>query len=110
MNIVKEETVWFDVDSTLVFSHEGDIVIDYYGEQRSVRPHKEHISFLKSLKARGYHVKVHSNNGWKWAANVVMALGLQNYVDEVLTKPYKVIDDEQPEAWLPQSIYIKETK
>ena len=108
MKVILEEIVYFDVDKTLVFHHEGTIVVDYYGEPRHLRPHKEHIAFLKALKARGYHIKVHSNNGAVWAANVVTALQLEQFVDEVLTKPYKIIDDEHPKAWMPKNIYIED--
>lgn len=109
MKITLENPVYCDVDKTLCFSHEGDIKVDYYGEDRYIRPHVEHISFLKSLKARGCHIKVQSHNGALWAANVVRALGLEDYVDEVITKPFKIIDDEDPKSWLPHTIYIQET-
>lgn len=109
MKLTKEEVVYCDVDNTLVFSHEGDISVDYYGELRFVRPHLEHIQFLKSLKARGCIIKVHSHNGAQWAYNVCVALGLNDIVDECLTKPYKVIDDEPIEKWT-RVIYVPEPK
>ncbi len=106
MLVTREEPVYCDVDKTLCFSHEGNIKVDYYGEERLIRPHVEHISFLKSLHSRGYHIKVHSHNGVEWAANVIRALGLEDYVHEVLNKPFKIIDDQDPKSWLPHTVYI----
>lgn len=106
MQIILKETVYFDIDDTLCFSHQGDIEVDYYGQPRTIRPHNEHISFLKSLKARGYHITCHSGNGAQWAANVVKALGLEEFVDECRTKPFKVIDDKPLDNWMPTVVYI----
>lgn len=107
-----EQIVYCDVDETLVlwkkeFNHATKIV-NYYGDKVYVEPHYSHIQFLKSLKARGCYIIVHSNNGWAWAEEVVKLLKLEEYVDEVKTKPYKIIDDTNPLEWLPPTIYIKE--
>lgn len=106
MNVITQEIILVDVDDTLAFSHQGDIEVDYYGQKRLIRPHLEHVSFLKSLKARGYYITVHSHNGAVWAANVVKALGLEEFVDECKNKPFKIIDDQPLINWAPNVIFI----
>jgi len=112
MRVNKNELrVCVDVDLTLVRPCRMDEVpnrlIDYYGEPRYRKPMLNNIALLKSYKARGYEVTVHSANGWQWAQNVVEALGLQQYVDEVATKFLKAVDDLPPNAWLPQ-VFVPE--
>lgn len=109
MKIVKNEQIaYFDVDDTLVSSHEGELVVSYYGEKRKVKPHKEHMSFMKSLKERGYYIIVHSNNGYAWAETIVKALKLEDYVDQVMSKPAKVVDDSPAQNWIPTTIWIQD--
>lgn len=114
MVVTKNEQIsYFDVDETLVLWKKQktsllDIKANYYGESVYLTPHKKHIQFLKSLKSRGGYIVVHSGNGWAWAEEVVKLLKLEEYVDEVKTKPYKIIDDTNPSEWLPPTIYIKE--
>ena len=42
---------------------------------------------------------MHSGNGAEWAAQVVKALKLEEYVDSVETKPSKIVDDKPMEDW-----------
>lgn len=109
MKVIRnEQIIWCDVDSTLIEHHEGTITVDYYGEKRKVKPHQEHISFLRSLKKRGCYIIVHSNNGYVWAETIVKALKLEDTVDQIMSKPYKVIDDAAPELWMPRNIWIQD--
>lgn len=113
MKVTQNEMIsYFDVDETLVYwikePQMFNIKADYYGKEVLIKPHNKHIEFLKSLKARGGYIVVHSGNGWAWAEQVVKLLKLEDYVDEVKTKPYKIIDDTHPDSWLPPTIYIKE--
>lgn len=104
--IRNEQIIWCDVDSTLIEHHQGNLTVSYYGEERLVTPHLEHISFLRSLKARGCYIIVHSNNGYAWAETIVKALKLEDVVDQVMSKPFKVIDDAPAETWMPMNIWI----
>ena len=105
-----ENVVYVDVDSTLiervglrsVFTHE----LDYYGQQWIVDPKDKNIEFMKSLKARGYYVIVHSSNGWLHAKKVVELLKLEVFVDEVKTKSNKYIDDDPVENWFGSRIHF----
>lgn len=105
-----ELIVWCDVDSTLIrkLDYEYGLKLDYYGQPYFAIPIKSNIEFMKSLKARGCHIIVHSNNGHKWAEQVVRALKLENYVDEIKTKPFKVLDDEIASKWIPTVINLGE--
>jgi predicted HAD superfamily phosphohydrolase YqeG len=96
--ITNELRVAVDVDNTIIkwvnSPTENSKTVSYYGTSKEVEPNQAVIAFVKSLKQRGYHVTVHSNNGWQWAKNVVEALELESVVDLVCTKSSKCIDDE----------------
>lgn len=109
-----EQICYFDVDETLVkwsskkVNSDTNIKADYYGQKVYLQPYFQHINFLKAMKARGAHIIVHSGNGWAWAEQVVNLLNLQEYVDEIKSKPTKVVDDSPYENWMPTRIFIKE--
>lgn len=114
MKIVKSELlIYVDVDETLIFNCQMNdkeaIKANYYDAYKWVRPHLKHINFIKSLKARGYYVIVHSANGWKWALEIVQLLHLEEFVHEVKAKPIKYLDDSSCEEWFGQRVYLEET-
>lgn len=116
MKVITKDVVLCDVDDTLVewvappYNTEDDLLcLDFYGMPKYVREIKVHTEFLKSLKVRGYYVRVHSGNGALWAEQVVKALGLQDYVDSIETKPAKVIDDKPNNNWMPKPIYLRQS-
>lgn len=113
MNIIDNElTVIFDVDDTLVLwgkpiGEETRRFIDPHTKKvEYLKPHDEHIQILKQQKGRGYHVTVWSAAGWAWAKTVIDTLGIQDYVDEIRSKPVKVFDDVSADKIL-NVIYIK---
>ncbi len=97
--IHNENIVCFDVDGTLVIpdthpvSREITIVNPYSNTPGEYRIHHGHVELMKIYKGRGCFVRVWSHGGVKWAEAVVAALGLQEYVDSIETKPAKLIDD-----------------
>ena len=108
-------TTPFDVDRTLVFwvpvgqePPKNALEIDYYGEKVFVVPHEEHVQLLKATMARGRGVLVWSGNGYKWAHNVLKALG---FTDKdpiyVMSKPAGYVDDLPCNEWMGNRIYIK---
>lgn len=121
MIINDKNVVLVDVDGTLIKWVDAEIFnisgmgsspnyngiheIDFYGMPKFCREITVHTEFLKSLKARGYFIRVHSGNGAAWAANVVKALKLEAYVDSIETKPVKVIDDKPCDDWI-HPIYL----
>lgn len=123
-----DQTVFCDVDDTLVLWSptqeqsdssgiwiecpgsyaliDGELVTSPSWKQKLV-PHSKHVEQLKQHKARGHTVVVWSAGGWEWARAVVEALGLQQYVDLVISKPTWCYDDLPPNEYMPKSIWIK---
>jgi FMN phosphatase YigB (HAD superfamily) len=106
-------TVYFDVDDTLVMwkldwdeSIENQIVfIPDTSGRVPVLLHTKHIELLKRHKEAGDVVVVWSQGGSDWAEAVVKTLGIEEYVDVILTKPTKYYDDLPAALWLPPCSY-----
>lgn len=110
MNVLENENiVCIDVDDTLVIwnvppGREGETVLfNNFGYAEWLLPHQAHIRLLKQFKVRGQHVIVWSQGGYQWAREVVKCLGLENYVDAVMSKPKWIIDDLPASAWMKRS-------
>lgn len=101
-----ERVICFDVDDTLIiwdnfsFNLLGkiryghvEITCPHDGARTRHRAHQRHIKFLKRIKAKGFTVVVWSQSGTAWAEAAVLALGLEDYVDIVMSKPEKCVDD-----------------
>jgi hydroxymethylpyrimidine pyrophosphatase-like HAD family hydrolase len=111
-----EMTIFFDVDDTLIFwdnkcmrPFDGavEITCPHDGMKTWHRVHERHVGFLKKQKAKGYAVIVWSASGTKWAEAVVKKLGLESYVDFVMSKPIKWVDDlSNPEHLVGTHIYL----
>lgn len=109
MKVTKhEKLVYVDIDDTLIKRDEMGIPLDYYGDEWRVLPMQENISFVKSLKARGYYVIAHSGNGWLHAKKVIETLQLVDFIDEVKSKPLKYIDDLEVQHWFGSRIFFEE--
>jgi hypothetical protein len=114
MKIVKNEYVIFvDVDHTLIFPTEPKVpgisvqVLDPVTQKWiSMTGSRPMIRLLKEEKHRGAHVVVWSRGGYEWAANVIRALDLVPYVDEVISKPVAYMDDIPINKWLKHRIYL----
>lgn len=69
-------------------------------------PHEEHIEYLKSHKQKNQGtVIVWSAGGWEWAEEVVRVLGLEAYVDAVMEKPTRYLDDLHCKEFMGERIY-----
>lgn len=94
----------YDVDDTLVmwFPLEGvePITIENGAYREQVYPNMHTINSLRQAKLRGHYVIVHSQGGEDWAELVVKALNLEDFVDEINTKPKWCHDDLPPAAWM----------
>lgn len=114
MKIIKNEmNIYFDVDDTLVIwgkAKPGEKVIaitdPYDGSQHYLRPHAGHIKVLRDRKTRGATIHVWSASGWQWAETVVRALGLEEHVDFVLSKPTMYVDDLEAHEILGERLYL----
>ena len=111
--ISQESTIFIDVDNTLVMwgkakKHEKVVMVTcpYSAQQEVLRPHKGHIKVLKDRHARGSFIVVWSAGGYQWANAVVKALGLEQHVDLVMSKPHMYIDDKKAKGILGERLYI----
>lgn len=118
MKVIDNEMVsTFDVDETLTLepkiTHENyksfiGIFDPALNETVARVPHKKHIELLKRMHGRGRYIVVWSGNGVKWAESVIKTLGLEKYVDVVMSKPICYVDDYPSSQWLNNQIYIKQ--
>lgn len=118
MKVVQNEMTFFvDVDETLViWCPQTGIINDFTdlltikdpndGNINWVQPHKPHIKILKNKKSRGAHVVVWSAGGYAWAEAVINALGLVEYVDQIMTKPSAYMDDKLATEFMGERIYL----
>jgi hypothetical protein len=110
-----ESNVMCDVDDTILMWDNptingiGKVPVEFAGETVYLTPHKYHVQLLKMYKQRGYSVFVWSANGVEHATRAVAALGIEEFVDFVMTKPAKHMDDsENPGAILGPRVYIND--
>lgn len=105
-------SVYFDVDDTLMEwlqCGEDDpqaCKIENNGFTFFKRPIQVHVEELKNQKMAGNTVVVWSAGGAKWAEAVLIALGVQDFVDVVLTKPDFYYDDKEVNYWFPKKRYF----
>lgn len=99
----------FPYDQTHTAPYEGSVAFPdpYDGSTNYLMPHQKHIDLIKKFKGRGYLIIVWSAGGNLWAESVVKTLGLESFVDIVLSKPSKYVDDLNCEKWMGQRVYIK---
>lgn len=103
-----------DVDETLISKcpeygeRNGGVILLSYGEDAQFFTEcTENIALIKHHKiVRGYGIVVWSANGKEWAEKVVRRLGLEKYVDLIMTKPHKYLDDKPVSDWMPCQIYL----
>lgn len=114
MKVIDSETnVLYDVDGTLLLWTDPTvpgpekIEFVYGGTTVYLTPHNYHINLLKSYKERGYHITVASANGFAWANTALKALNITEYVDVVMTKYLKYIDDTPADKWMNQ-VFIED--
>ena len=95
-----EHVILFDCDDTLVSLDPipGVVPIEYEGGK--YYPIQETIEKLKNSYYRGHLVRVHSQGGVEWAEKVVKVLKLQDFVDEIETKPRWYYDDLPADVWM----------
>lgn len=105
---MNDMVVMFDVDDTLVvwdFPKELDeqaITFDNFGVNVRLLPHYKHIDQMKRHAARGHMIYVWSAGGHEWAGEVIKTLGLEKYVNHIMSKPQWYYDDLRAEEFLPE--------
>lgn len=111
---IHSESVWAcDIDDTLIIwnadttgnktitftePHTNDII--------TVVVNENNIRLLKEKKSRGSFIILWSQGGWQYAETIAVALGIEKYVDIVMSKPVGLIDDLPAEKWLPNPVNI----
>lgn len=94
-----ESSMYFDVDGTLVHHVEStrpealNVVCPYTGLATFIVPDRDHIRLLKKNHAIGAVVIVWSHGGVKWAEAVIRELELEMYVDAIVPKLERYVDD-----------------
>lgn len=116
MRVVENEnTKPFDVDDTLVMNVDPNdpdkgrtvqILDPVTRKFLKMRVHEPNVRLLEEEKHRGAYVIVWSRGGYEWAASVVLALGLQDKVDEVMSKPMVYFDDKPVDDWMKYRVYL----
>jgi phosphoserine phosphatase len=101
----ERRTVYFDVDSTLVFAQgeypqERTSALVVYIAGRCWLVHEPHLSCLRDFAARGHNIILWSAGGPAWASAVAEALGVSHLVFACLPKPDWFFDDKPVEKWL----------
>ena len=128
MIVVKNDgCIFFDCDDTLVMWDNKYKLEDDNGNKNTISitdpyhepamysplpsvyelvPHDKHIQYLKDSKIKNKNtIVVWSAGGYLWAEAVVKALGIEEYVDAVMTKPYRYVDDLPAKEFMGIRIY-----
>lgn len=113
IEIQNEYIVCIDVDQTLIMHHDShsdgmSISLNpYSGTKIKWSPNENHIELLKQYKGRGLFVIVWSAAGVLWAKTIINALGINDNVDLIMTKPSKYVDDLMGNEILGSRVYLK---
>ena len=124
--LTKDKVVCYDVDNTLVMhpktiSKDSKLFRGTYTDSaqyievvcpdteivHKLVPNQDHIMLLKKHFKRDFTVLVWSHAGHRWAARVIQALCLEDYVDVVMEKPHLYVDDKTVTAWGWINLYLK---
>jgi phosphoserine phosphatase len=117
--IKSHRIVYFDVDDTLVVWNWKELdpncsILVSVSDPDSdftaqLMPHQRHIELLKQFKARGHTVVVWSAGGWRWAESAVKALGIEDLIDYVMSKPDWYVDDLHASSFMGGNVYLHPT-
>lgn len=104
---LEKDGIDFECPAGLFLNEENNVTPGKPWTARLV-PHKTHIEQLKKHKMRGHMIVVWSAGGYDWAEAVVKRLGLEQYVDVVISKPTWAYDDMPAERILPKVQWMKD--
>lgn len=118
MTIIDNENIRpFDVDGTLIVPYDpnaGQFTAAFVFDPVDNKTIKVTINqamtrMIREEYHRGGYVIVWSRSGKEWATNVVRALGLQEYVHLVMSKPTVYFDDLPVGEWLKDRVFLPPT-
>lgn len=78
----------------------------YTAELECMEISTQHARLMRHMKNRGRQILVWSANGVRYAERAVMAMGLDGYVTNYISKPLSCVDDLEPNQFLKQ-IFLK---
>ena len=101
IKMIDKRCVYFDVDETLIHwlgdgptNREWDRLVLQDGDFKyTVAPIGVHIELMKEFKAVGWQVVVWSAGGSDHAERVIKLIGMEDYVDLIVSKPEVYVDD-----------------
>lgn len=113
MILESDKVAFFDVDDTLIEwwpNTSGDPVdfVDLMYPSGATSRHKVLSKNVRSLiehKKRGQKIVVWSAGGYEWAAEAVKKIGIEEYVDIVMSKPAWWYDDMTADEVLLKSLH-----
>lgn len=110
--LAHEKLVMVDVDDTLVMHSvrpaglKITLVDPYDGRSVILEINENMVRLVKEEHKRGSTIVVWSRGGYQWANEVVIALGLEDVVSLVMSKPLVYFDDKPVTDWLTDRVYI----
>lgn len=116
MRTIRSDNNWMiDVDDTLIIwdeKHERTLKMyePLLGQYIHIAPNWNNIRLVKEKHIRGATIFVWSQGGYRWAEAVVKALGLEGYIEFVMSKPSGIIDDLPASEWMPKPICLNPDK
>ena len=103
---------YFDVDDTLVRwrlrPDEQAYKFECRGKEVLGNAVKANVEELIIQSLKGSRIVVWSKAGSDWAEAAVIGLGLEKYVDAIMTKPDVVYDDLPVETWITKRLHLEE--
>lgn len=121
--VISNQLTMFDIDDTLLY-WDSEKVRNQFQEAGKPLPRtvkfqvgscivekyviEPHVKELILQKESGATIVVWSASGHVWAEAVVKALGIEEYVDIISSKPVRIYDDKDPEFWMPKRRYFVE--
>lgn len=96
-----KRAVYFDCDETIIHwlgdgprNKEWDTLVLRDGDFcYTVAPIEVHINLMREFKAVGWQIVVWSQGGSDHAERVIKLLGMEKYVDLIVSKPQVYVDD-----------------
>tara|TARA_R100000951_G_scaffold101420_1_gene92910 strand:- start:9962 stop:10393 length:432 start_codon:yes stop_codon:yes gene_type:complete len=99
--------VMWDLPDGMMLNDDALVTIPCRGQEERCLPNEHNITLLKKFAMRGHTVIVWSGGGVDWAEAVIKGLGLEEYVDVIMSKPAYYIDDiKDPTKWIGKHGYI----
>lgn len=109
--ILNEKLLMVDCDDTAVlwdtssYSDLETVDVLCYGRISVLKKHQKNINLVIKFAKLGYGIIMWSQTGAEWAEAVGIAIGLDHYVLQYLTKPRYYLDDMDCTHWMGTRIW-----